>query len=105
MAWAFLVSAIVFEVIATLSLRMSVAGSRLWYLPVVIGYLLSFSALAATLSHGMELGVAYGIWSATGVAVTAVLSRVLFKEALTFMMTCGIVLIMGGVLLIEMGSM
>ncbi|HIW90793.1 MAG TPA: QacE family quaternary ammonium compound efflux SMR transporter [Candidatus Corynebacterium avicola] len=104
MAWAFLVSAIVLEVVATVSLRMSVSGSRLWYLPVVVGYLLSFMALAATLSHGMELGVAYGIWSATGVAVTAVISRVLFKEALTFMMTCGIVLIMGGVLFIEMGS-
>lgn len=104
MAWAFLIAAIVLEVTATMSLQKSVTGSRLWYLPVSICYVLAFMGLAAALDYGMELGVGYGIWSATGVAATAILSRVLFKEALTFMMTCGIVLIMGGVLLIEISG-
>ncbi|MGO1948998.1 MAG: DMT family transporter [Mycobacteriaceae bacterium] len=104
MAWLLLLAAIICEVLATVCLRMSVTGSRLWYLPVAIGYLLAFAALGTALRLGMEIGVAYGIWAASGVALTAVLSRVVFKEPLTLMMTCGIVLIMGGVLFIEVGS-
>lgn len=104
MAWLFVVIAVIFEVSATICLRMSVTGSRAWYIPVVVGYVLAFTALSSALVHGMELGVAYGTWAATGVALTAVLSRVFFKEPLTLMMTAGIILIMGGVLLIEVGS-
>lgn len=104
MAWVFLVAAVVFEVSATICLRMSVTGSSGWYIPVGVGYVLAFTALSSALVQGMELGVAYGIWAATGVALTAVLSRVFFKEPLTLLMTFGIILIMGGVLLIELGS-
>ena len=52
----------------------------------------------------MPLGVAYGIWSAGGVAVTAITSRFLFGEPLTHTMVAGIALIMAGVLLVELGS-
>lgn len=52
----------------------------------------------------MALGVAYGIWAAAGVALTAILSRILFKEPLTWVMGLGIILIAGGVLLIELGA-
>ena len=39
-----------------------------------------------------------------GVALTAILSRVLFQEPLTRVMSLGIALILGGVLLIELGA-
>ena len=52
----------------------------------------------------MPLGVAYGIWSAGGVAVTAIASRLLFGEPLTRTMVVGIALIMTGVLLVEIGG-
>lgn len=54
--------------------------------------------------EGLALGVAYGIWAATGVALTAVFSRILFKEPLTQVMTAGIGLIIIGVLMIELGT-
>lgn len=50
---------------------------------MVTGYVGAFVLLSATLRTGMALGVAYGIWAAAGVALTAVLGRILFKEALT----------------------
>ena len=53
---------------------------------------------------GLALGVAYGIWSAGGVAVTAIASRLLFGEPLTRTMVAGIAFIMAGVLLVELGS-
>lgn len=98
-----LAAAIVFEVSATLALRMATSHRRSWYAVVVSGYLLAFLCLSGVLRHGMGLGLAYGIWTAAGVALTAVASRLLFREPLTFVMACGITLIAGGVLLLELG--
>ena len=91
------------EVAATLSLKGSATAPAL-YVVVVLGYLASFVLLALVLRRGMALGVAYGIWGATGVALTAVLSAVLFGEALTALMGAGLVCIIAGVVLVETGS-
>jgi small multidrug resistance pump len=104
MQWIFLATAIGCEMVATLSLRAAVHGPRGWYVLVVTGYLLSFVLLTLTLDAGMGLGVAYGIWAATGVALTAVASRILFKEPLTPLMIAGIGLIAAGVLVVELGA-
>lgn len=103
-AWLALAAAIGSEVAATLSLRVAAHGARRWYVLVVAGYLAAFALLSVSLAHGMPLGVAYGVWTATGVAVTAVASRLLFDEPLTPVMAAGIVLIAGGVLLVELGA-
>lgn len=47
---------------------------------------------------------AYGIWAAAGVALTALLGKVVFGEALNRTMLLGIGLIVVGVLLIELGA-
>lgn len=104
MAFLLLAGAVVTEVAATLSLRMATRGSRRWYVAVVAGYLIAFGFLALTLQAGLALGVAYGIWAAAGVALTATAGRVLFHEPLTWIMGAGIALIIGGVLLIELGA-
>ncbi|WP_394255444.1 DMT family transporter [Pseudoclavibacter helvolus] len=103
MVWLFLIGAIIFEVVGTLSLRMAVDKKR-WYIGVALGYLLAFTMLTLTLANGLALGVAYGIWAASGVALTAILSTLIFKERFTWLMGLGIVLIVGGVLLIELGA-
>jgi small multidrug resistance pump len=104
MAWVFLAVAIGLEVTGTLALRMATTGRRAWFALVAVGYLGAFAALTMALSEGLGLGVAYGIWAAVGVAVTAVAARVLFEEPLTPLMGLGIVLIAGGVLLVELGA-
>ena len=60
--------------------------------------------IVVVLGQGVALGVAYGIWAAAGVAITAIISRLFFKEPLTWIMGLGIALIVGGVLLIEIGA-
>lgn len=102
--WLLLAGAIVFEVAGTLSLRMAATGRRWWYLAVTASYVSAFTLLLFTLAAGMGLGVAYGVWAASGVALTAILSRVIFDEPLNWLMGLGIVLIVGGVLLIELGA-
>lgn len=103
-AWLLLAVAVVAEVAGTLSLRLAATGRPAWYGAVAVGYLIAFTGLASALAHGMPLGVAYGIWAAAGVALTAIGSRVLFGEPLTRVMVLGIALIMIGVLLVELGS-
>lgn len=102
-AWAYLVVAIGCELAATLALRKAVDDRR-WYLAVAPGYLAAFVLLSRTLAAGMPLGVAYGIWTAAGVALAAVASRLLFREPLTPLMGAGIVMIGCGVVLVEMGA-
>jgi small multidrug resistance pump len=102
--WAYLAGAILIEVAATLSLRVAANGRRTWYVGVVVGYVVSFALLSLALDAGMGIGVAYGIWTAVGVALTAVLSKMLFDEPLTLVMGLGIVLIVGGVVLLELGG-
>lgn len=103
--WWLLAGAIATEVAATLSLRASEGGRvKLWLIPVVLGYIAAFVLLSLTLSAGMAIGVAYGVWAACGVALTAIAGWLLFKEPLTWTMTAGIAFIIGGVLLIEVGS-
>ena len=101
--WLYLVAAIVLEVSGSLSLKAAMDAPP-FYVIVVLGYLGAFVGLFAALRHGMSLGVGYGIWGATGVAATAVLSLVIFHEPITPVMGVGIVMVIGGVLLVELGS-
>ncbi|MFE3138525.1 SMR family transporter [Streptomyces scopuliridis] len=71
---------------------------------LVAGYLAAFAFLTLALDGGLALGVAYGIWAASGVALTALASRVLFNEPFTKIMGLGIILIIAGVLFIELGA-
>jgi small multidrug resistance pump len=104
MPWFFLVAAILSEVGGTCALRVAATGDRRWYALVAVGYLVSFVMLGFTLDAGIGIGVAYGIWAAVGVALTALAARVLFAEPLTRTMGAGIALIACGVLLIELGA-
>lgn len=121
MRWALLAAAILAEVTGTLSLRMASAprrasvtgpasasparpGRRPWVALTVLLYAASFVLLAAALRAGLTIGVAYGIWTAVGVVLTAVASRVLFGEPLTRMMAAGIALVAAGVWLVESGA-
>lgn len=103
MTWLILAGAIVAEVAATLSLKGSQTHPA-FYVVVAVGYVVAFACLTLVLKRGLGLGVAYGIWGAGGVALTAVLSWLVFDEALTPVMIGGIALVIAGVLLVETGS-
>lgn len=104
-AYLLLAGAILAEVTATVSLKLSEGFSKL--LPsvvVVVGYGLAFLMLSLVLKAGVPIGVAYGVWSAAGVVLVAAVGAVFFGETLTPTMIGGLVLIAGGVLLLELGG-
>ena len=103
--WLVLACAIAIEVFATLGLRASDGfRKKAWIAPVVVAYLASFYLLWLTLRLGMPIGIAYGVWTACGVALVAVIARVAFRDPLTVKMLVGIGLIVAGVLTIELAA-
>lgn len=101
--WLLLLTAVACEVTGSLALKGALEQPGL-YAVVAVGYLASFALLAVVLRRGMGLGVAYGAWGALGVGSTALLSAWLYDEPLTALMGLGLVLIVGGVLLVEGGA-
>jgi small multidrug resistance pump len=101
--WALLAIAIVSEVVGTLALRAAIDHPA-WFVLVAVGYVIAFVLLGAVLAAGVPVGVAYGIWAASGVVLTAVLATVVFHDPFTVRIGLGIALVMLGVLLVETGS-
>lgn len=101
--WFTLVAAIASEVTATLA-RKAALDRAAWFILVAAGYLAAFALLAICLRLRMAIGVAYGIWGASGVTATALLSALVFSEPLTLLMGGGIVLSIAGVLTVELGA-
>ena len=95
--------AILAEVAATLMLRASV-GHPAWIPGVVILYAVAFFILGLTQRLGMPLGAVYATWSASGVALVAMLGIVFFGEVLSTGAVAGIVVIIIGVVLVESGT-
>ncbi|MFX0574797.1 DMT family transporter [Nocardia nepalensis] len=97
--------AIASEITATVSLKVSEGFTKL--VPstiVVIGYGAAFFFLAQALKRGMPIGVAYGIWSAVGVAAIALIGVLFLDERLTLIQVGGIALVILGVLALELGG-
>jgi small multidrug resistance pump len=103
--WLFLAGAILAEVIATTSLKLSEGFTRLVpSIGVVVGYIAAFGLLSQALTRGMALGVAYGVWAAAGVALVAVVGAALLGEGMTWVQVGGIALVIAGVLALELGA-
>jgi small multidrug resistance pump len=106
MGYLFLALAIVGEVIATTFLKLTSGEKSVWwaYPIVVVGYLFAFFMLSQTLSRGVPLGIAYAIWAGVGVVLVALISWLAFGELLTWQQLLGMALVVGGVVLLELGG-
>lgn len=101
--WLYLTGAIIAEVTGTMSLRGAVDNTA-WVAVAVVAYLGAVVLLGMALRAGFAVGLAYGIWSAVGVVITAILAGLLFSETLSIPAAVGIGLIVIGVLVVETGS-
>jgi small multidrug resistance pump len=104
MGYLTLAGAIAAEVAATTAMKYSHGFTRLWpSLLTALGYVVSFALLAQTLKS-VGIGAAYAIWSGVGTASIAVIGLALFGEALTLTKIVGILLIVGGVVVLNLGG-
>lgn len=104
MQWVYLGIAIVAEVIATSALKAAEGFTRLWpSLIVVIGYGIAFLFLSLTL-RTMPIGIAYAVWSGTGVALITLIAWLFFGQALDGAALLGLGLIVAGVVVLNVFS-
>ncbi len=107
MGYLFLAGAIMAEVIATSALKFATgdgANKLVPYAIVILGYVAAFAMLSQSLTKGVPLGIAYAIWAGVGVVLVVVISWLFFKEALTPVQIAGMVLVIGGVTMLELGG-
>ncbi len=106
MGYLFLALAIVGEVLATTFLKVASDDGAPWwsYVVVVGGYVFAFAMLAQSLARDVPLGIAYGVWAGVGVVLVAVASWLVFQERLSLVQLVGMALVVGGVVLLEVGG-
>src|ERR1700704_1056077 len=104
MPWVLLGAAIATEVAGTLALRASDGLTKLVpSIIVVAGYLASFGLLALVLKT-LPVGIVYAIWAAVGVALVAVLGKLMFNDPVPPIAMVGMVLIVAGVVLVSLSA-
>tara|TARA_B100000214_G_scaffold373960_1_gene355473 strand:+ start:1238 stop:1567 length:330 start_codon:yes stop_codon:yes gene_type:complete len=104
MAYAYLLIAILSEVLATSMLKASDGFTKL--LPSIItfiGYSVSFYFLSMVLKY-IPIGISYAIWSGLGIVLISIVGLLVFKQELDLPGIFGMVLIISGVIVIHLFS-
>lgn len=104
MIYLYLALAVVFEVVATSSLKATDGFTKL--LPsvvVVVGYAATFYFLSIVLKT-IPVGVAYAIWCGLGIVLVTVVSIFVYKQTPDLPAILGLVLILAGVVIINVFS-
>ncbi|MFC0523314.1 DMT family transporter [Pontibacillus salicampi] len=105
MGYIFLAVAMLSEVVGSTMLKLSTMETfpKVWAMVGgLAGFLSALYFLQLTLHH-MPLNLAYAVWAGGGTALTVAVGAFLFKEQINGMMILGIMLIVGGVLVLNMG--
>jgi small multidrug resistance pump len=103
-AYVFLIAAIGSEVFSTSLLKATEGFTRLWpTVACLVGYVVSFIALSQAVK-GVQVSVAYAIWSGLGTAAIVAIGAAFLGEPVTLIKVVGIGLIVAGVVTLNMGG-
>ncbi|EAJ8838187.1 EamA family transporter [Campylobacter coli] len=100
-AWFFLISAIVFEVLGTSFLKME--NQILGYIFMALFIAFSYFFMGKAIKK-IQVGIAYAVWELLGIILILLVSFILFKENLTSTQMLGIALSIIGIILINIGE-
>ena len=103
--YAALVIAVVLEIIATSLLKASEQFTRLWpTVASIASYAAAFVLLAKSIQRGMQVGVAYAVWSGLGTTVIVVIGALFLSEPVTALKVLGVALVIAGVVVLNLGG-
>lgn len=103
-AYLLLLGAIICEVIATSSLKLSNGFTNLVFsIITIIGYSASFYILSLALKT-IPVGIAYAIWSGIGIIIISLIAWVFLKQSLDLAALIGMGFIIFGVVIINLFS-
>ena len=99
--WIYLAMAILSEIVATSSLRLTEGFTN--FLPslvVIIGYCAAFYFLSLTLEE-IPVGIAYAIWSGVGIVGIAIIAVIFHDQRLDAGAIIGMGLIISGIIIMR----
>ena len=105
MSWLYLIIASIFEVGWPFGMKMASLGANKfgWIVFAVVAMALSGVFLYFAQKE-IPIGVAYAIWTGIGATCTFILGVLVFNDAVSLMKILGIVLIVLGIILLEVGK-
>ncbi|WP_435970741.1 DMT family transporter [Streptomyces sp. Qhu_M48] len=104
MGYGLLAGAIVAELLATTSMKYSEGFTKLWPSIVTgVGYVIAFALLAQAIKT-LQVGTAYAIWAGVGTAAIAAIGVLFLGETLSLAKVAGILLIVVGVVVLNLGG-
>ena len=102
MHWIYLLLAITFEVMATLSIKQATLGNTyMWSAIIAVLYIISFSFVYYATKH-IEIGTVYAIWAGMGTVLIVLLGWLIFKEDMNIYKIIGVLSIVFGVVLLKL---
>lgn len=98
MSWFYLILGIIAEIIGTTSMKLSQGFTKIApSIAIFVFYGISLSLVTLSLKK-IDVSVAYSIWSGVGTATIALIGFIFFKEHISFLKICSILLIILGVI-------
>lgn len=103
-AYLFLLLAVLFEGLGSMSLQASQQFTRFWpSVGVVVGFGSAFYLFTIVLKY-LPLGITYAIWSGLGICLTAFLGWAIFRQGVDLPALLGMALIITGIVVINVFS-
>lgn len=100
-AWFFLITAIIFEVLGTSFLKLENQILGYAFMAIFIAFSYFFMAKAV---KKIQIGIAYAVWELLGIILILLVSFMLFKESLTLTQILGVILSIIGIIMINIGE-
>ena len=91
----YLSSSILLETLSTCCLKQTQIN-KIWFIPVYIGYGVSFYIFPKSLSR-YSLTRAYTIWCGSGIILTTIFNKIIYKEAITIKKIIGSLIVIYGI--------
>jgi small multidrug resistance pump len=104
-AYLLLAIAIVAEVVATILLKSTEGFTRLWpTVACLTGYAIAFAFMAMAIARGMQIDVAYAMWSALGTTAIVIIAVLFLGSPISVAKVVGVVLVIGGVVTLNLAG-
>jgi small multidrug resistance pump len=104
-AYVLLMIAIGSEVCGTSLLKAADGFTRLWpTVGCIAGYAVAVLLLSLSVQRGMNVSIAYAIWSGLGTTAIVAISFLFLHERVTVVQIGGIALVIAGVIVLNLGG-
>lgn len=104
LAWLLIAISVIAEVVGTVALKHADGFSKPFPSAAAVAcYALAIWLMAVAMRH-LDMGITYAVWAASGTAATALVGVAVFGEQLGTVKALGLVCVVGGVVMINLGN-